>query len=310
MHIPDGFLDTKTAVATAALAALGVGYALKSVTNDRESARAPLMGLAAAFVFVAQMINFPVVGGTSGHLMGAVLISVLLGPSAAVVVLTTVLIVQSLFFADGGILSLGANVFNMAIVGCVGGWSVYAIVSRLASGERGRLLAAIFASWVSIVLASLICAGELAWSNTIPWSFGFPTMAGIHMIIGLGEALITGLVVAAVSRSRPDLISPTKGAVLQNANGILIYGLLVTAGLALFVAPFASPWPDGLEHVTSTFGLAPHIRTSAITPLFPEYNSAVRTTALAGVIGGVVAFGFAWLLSRLLIPHRERNELS
>ncbi len=298
MHIPDGFLDTKTAVTTGVLAALGAGYA---VSMKNESSRTPLMGLSAAFVFVAQMINFPVVGGTSGHLIGAVLIAVLLGPGAAVVVLTTVLIVQSLLFADGGVLALGANVFNMAIVGCVGGYAVYMVISRLLRGERGRLIAAMFAAWVSIVLASLVCAGELAWSHTIPWSFGFPSMAGIHMIIGLGEALITGLVVAAVSRSRPDLIAgPNTDN--RNTRPLLIYGSLVTAGLALFVAPFASPLPDGLEHVVHTFGLTSGVETSAIIQLFPDYHAAVKTTALAGLVGGAIAFVLAWVLSRILVP--------
>jgi cobalt/nickel transport system permease protein len=305
MHIPDGFLDTKTAVTTGVLATLGVGYALKSVSKD-DSSRAPLMGLSAAFVFVAQMINFPVVGGTSGHLIGAVLIAVLLGPGAAVIVLTTVLIVQSLLFADGGVLALGANVFNMAIVACLGGYAVYSMVRRLFSGERGRLLAAIFASWVSIVLASLVCAGELAWSHTVPWSFGFPSMAGIHMVIGLGEALITGLVVAAVGRSRPDLLNRS-GSEFGRARSRLVYGSLVTAGLALFVAPFTSSLPDGFEFVTQSLGLrAPE--ASFITPLFPDYHAAIRTTALAGLVGGVVAFLMAWMLARLLIPARESGD--
>src|SRR5437763_9509310 len=125
MHIPDGFLDAKTALCAAAVSSLGVGVALRRARLHLPPRRVPLMGLAAAFVFAAQMLNFPVAGGTSGHLVGGVLTAVLLGPSAAVLVMTCVLIVQCLMFADGGLMALGANVFNMAIVSVCGGYAVF-----------------------------------------------------------------------------------------------------------------------------------------------------------------------------------------
>jgi len=130
MHLPDGFIDTKTAVAAAGLSAVGVGLALRRVKTHLPASKVPLLGLAAAFLFTAQMLNFPVIGGTSGHLVGGTLVAALLGPSAAVVVVTTVLIVQCFLFADGGVLALGANVFNMALVDSAAGYAIYATLCR------------------------------------------------------------------------------------------------------------------------------------------------------------------------------------
>src|SRR5271166_2666301 len=134
MHIPDGFLDAKTAVTTGVISASGVGLALRQVRRELPPRRVPLLGLAAAFLFAAQMVNFPVAGGTSGHLVGGALVAALLGPSAAVVVVTTVLIVQCLLFADGGVTALGANIFNMAIVNSVTGYALYRLLSRGLAG--------------------------------------------------------------------------------------------------------------------------------------------------------------------------------
>src|SRR3990172_7730516 len=134
MHIPDGFIDGKTAGATTALSLAGVGLALRRVKRELPPRKVPLLGLAAAFLFAAQMLNFPVAAGTSGHLIGGVLVAALLGPSAAVVVVTTVLIVQCFLFADGGVSALGANVFNMALLGAVGGYAIYRLVRRAVPG--------------------------------------------------------------------------------------------------------------------------------------------------------------------------------
>ena len=205
MHIPDGFIDGKTAATTALLSAAGVGLALRQVRRRLPPRRVPLLGLAAAFLFAAQMVNFPVAGGTSGHLLGGVLVAALLGPSAAIVVLTTVLIVQCFLFADGGVLALGANIFNMAIVGAAGGYAIYRLVCRWLPGTRGQVAAVAFAGWCSTVLASVSCAGQLAWSGTVAWPAAFTAMASVHMVIGIGEGLISALVLLAIQRVRPDL---------------------------------------------------------------------------------------------------------
>ena len=233
MHIPDGFIDAKTAVTTAALSAAGVGLALRQVRRGLPRRRVPLLGLAAAFLFAAQMVNFPVYGGTSGHLMGGVLVAALLGPSAAIVVLTTVLIVQCFLFADGGVLALGANIFNMAIAGAAGGYGIYRLVNRALPGPRGRVAAIAFAGWCSTVLASVFCAGQLAWSGTVAWPAAFTAMAGVHMLIGVGEGLIGALAFLAIQRVRPDLAGDVSDPEQPGLwSGFARYGLLVAVGLA------------------------------------------------------------------------------
>ena len=166
----------------------GLGVALRQARTHLPARRVPLLGLSAAFVFAAQMLNFPVAGGTSGHLIGGVLTAVLLGPGAAVIVISTGLIVQCFLFADGGITALGANVFNMALVGGVGGWTVYRAVSMFSKNLRSRLLAAALAAWISTMLASVACAGELAASGTVDWSVGWPAMVSVHALIEIGRA--------------------------------------------------------------------------------------------------------------------------
>ncbi|HWQ92349.1 MAG TPA: energy-coupling factor ABC transporter permease [Clostridia bacterium] len=309
MHLPDGFLDAKTALLSTGAAAAGVGIALRQVKATVTPAKVPLLGLAASFVFAAQMLNFPVVGGTSGHLMGGVLTAVLLGPSAAVLVMTCVLIVQCLMFADGGLTALGANVFNMGILSVCGGYLVFRLMRRLIPTQetRSTVFAAAFAAWFGTVLASLSCAGQLALSGTAPWSLAFPAMVNIHMLIGVGEGLATGLVTLAVLRARPDLVTGNGPAPVTGRFELAGYGLLSAVGLALFVAPFASSWPDGLEAIAHTLGFE-HKAQPAVVPApmtdyqFPWLGSATTATAAAGLIGTVIAFVGAYVLARLLVP--------
>jgi cobalt/nickel transport system permease protein len=313
MHIPDGFIDAKTAVTTAVLSVAGVGLALRQVRRELPPRRVPLLGLGAAFLFAAQMLNFPVAGGTSGHLLGGTLIAALLGPAAAVVVLTTVLIVQCFLFADGGVSALGANLFNMALVGTVGGWAVFRVVSRCLPGGRGQIAAVAFAGWCSVLLASLTCAGQLAWSGTVAWSVGFTAMAGIHILIGLGEGLISALVFLAIARTRPDLVAGAEpDCAPSRSGGIIGFGLIVSLGLAVFVAPFACGWPDGLEAVAEKLGFAHAAREPLLPAPVPDYampglSSPVVATSVAGVVGALVVFGLALLLSRTLVPNARNG---
>jgi cobalt/nickel transport system permease protein len=317
MHIPDGFIDAKTAVATAALSAAGVGLALRRVRRELPPRQVPLLGLAAAFLFAAQMVNFPVAGGTSGHLIGGVLVAALLGPSAAIVVVTTVLIVQCFLFADGGVVAIGANIFNMGIVGAGGGYLVYRLVCRWMPGTRGHITAVAFAGWCSTVMASLSCAGQLAWSGTVSWTAAFPMMTSVHLLIGLGEGFISALAFLAIQRTRPDLIADTLAP--PNPGGdtgrtrrrgeLTQYGLLAALGLAMFIAPFACPWPDGLEAVAAKLGFEHRAAPAVIPAAAPDYQVpgihwAVGATALAGAAGTLVVFGLALLLGRLLVRER------
>jgi len=308
MHIPDGFLDSKTAVATGLLAATGLGVALRQARRRLPPRRVPLLGLAAAFVFAAQMINFPVAGGTSGHLVGGVLTAVLLGPSAGAIVLSAVLIVQCLMFADGGISALGANIFNMGVVGTVSGWAIYYAVSHAVKGLFGCVLAATFAAWCSTVLAAVACAGELAASHTVSWTVALPAMAGIHMLIGIGEGLITALVLVAIARARPELLQPEAATGPGRSYGtVAAYGALIALGLALFVSPLASQWPDGLDKTAEVLGF----KTKAVGPILaapladyemPGIPGSVLGTSIVGAAGTILVFVLAWLLARVLVP--------
>ena len=314
MHIPDGFLDLKTITATSTLSVMGVGWALRNMKNYTTPKKVPLVGLAAAFIFVAQMINFPVASGTSGHLVGATLIAVLLGPCAAIIVMTSVLIVQCLLFADGGLLTLGANIFNMAIVGTVVGYGIYRLLRPFLKGDRGRIISVAFASWCTVVVASIVCAGEIAWSGTAPWEGVFPAMASIHMLIGVGEALITGMVIVAISRTRPELLYESISDDSQkHRSGLPLYTGLAIIGVLLFVAPFASPFPDGLEKVAGLLGFEYKVPPHAIIASpwsdyhIPGIASASSATIIAGILGAVIVFGLSFLLARILVPRNPTD---
>ncbi len=215
MHIPDGFLDAKTSVATYIASAGTVGYALYKAKEELDEKKIPVLGITAAFIFAAQMLNFPVAGGTSGHFLGAILAMTLLGPYSGFLVMSVVLLVQCLFFADGGLTALGANIFNMGIIGGFLSFYLLTLVKKPLGrfGERKSLLfsAALF-SWFSIIIASAACAIELAISKTVSFGIVLPAMVGVHSIIGIGEAIITVIVLTVVIEVRPDLVASFKSA--------------------------------------------------------------------------------------------------
>jgi cobalt/nickel transport system permease protein len=208
MHIPDGFLSNEVAVACAIPAVAAVGYGLRRAEVDLDDRRVPLLGVTAAFVFAAQMLNFPVAGGTSGHFLGAALAAVLLGPWLACLVLAVVLIVQAFVFADGGITALGANVLNMGVIGGVVVGGLMLAARRVLPNSRGALLGVTaVGAWLAVVAGAAACAVQLALSDTVPLGTVLPAMLGVHAIIGVGEAVITVAAVSAVLATRPDLIS-------------------------------------------------------------------------------------------------------
>ncbi|MCL4425480.1 MAG: energy-coupling factor ABC transporter permease [Firmicutes bacterium] len=209
MHIPDGFLDTKTWVALAAVSGVSVARAVRKTNQKLGEKQVPLMGVLAAFVFAAQMLNFPVAGGTSGHFMGALLIAVLLGPASSILIMTVILTLQAVIFQDGGILALGANIFNMGLVGGAGGYGVFLLLRRWL-GENRRLLATGAAAWLAIVMAAAAAALELAFSRTVPLNIVLPAMLGVHALIGIGEALVSMAVISLLERVRPDLLELEK----------------------------------------------------------------------------------------------------
>lgn len=309
MHLPDGFLDIKTTLVSAGAAATGLGIAVRQVRCSLPARQMPLLGLAGAFIFAAQMLNFPVPGGTSGHLLGGPLAAVLLGPAPAVIVMACVLLIQALVFCDGGVTALGANVLNMAIVSVVGGYLAFRFIRDWipVRGTRGIVFAAAFAGWVGTVLSAMFCAGELALAGSTPWQTVFPAMTSVHMFIGVGEGLATGLITAAISRARPELVV---GSQAESGKGFVGVGLAFTVVLAVFVAPFACPWPDGLERVAARLGFAHTAKAPTVLPLLsdwqaPFFGSPVLSTAVAALAGTLVTFAAAYLLARFLVPAQQ-----
>jgi len=234
-------------------------------------------------------------------------VCVLLGPAAAVIVMTTVLVLQCLMFADGGVTALGANVLNLGVIAPTVGYAVYTAVRRIGPrGLRTLLLAAGFAAWCSTLAAALACAVQLAASGTVPLNLALPAMSGVHMLIGLGEAVITMLVVAVIARARPELIDGIDSGPMSH-RALLTFGGLATLALLVFVAPVASSLPDGLDWVAGRLDFAQRSTTLQSAP-FDGYSleMAVATpgvaTVLAGLIGAAIAFAIAWLVARALTP--------
>lgn len=308
MHIPDGFLDAKTCITAGILSGAGLALALAQLKRTLPARGVPFLGVSAAFVFSAQMVNFPVLGGTSGHLIGSALVTALLGAPAAVLVLSCVLIAQAFLFADGGVMALGANLFNMAILAPAVSAACISLVRRLVPGEHGRVAAVAFAGWASTLAAAISCAGQLAWSGTVSWTLGFPAMAGIHALIGLGEGLISAVVLAGVLRKRPELLDR---AAVSGTSGSLLYALLAGLGVAVFAAPFACGWPDGLEAVAARLGF--EYKAVEGGPAwfsdyrFPGVASQGLSVALAGLVGALIVFGLALLLSRMLVRRASEH---
>jgi cobalt/nickel transport system permease protein len=216
MHIPDGFLSTEVALACAVPAAVCVGIGLRRANVELDERRVPLLGVTAAFIFAAQMLNFPVAGGTSGHFMGAALAAILLGPWLACLVMAVVLGVQAFVFADGGITALGANIFNMGVVGAllVGGL-MYAARAVTGRGRTALLAIAGIGAWLAVMAGAAATSLELAISGTVPLSTVLPAMLGVHTLIGIGEAVVTVAAVSAVLTTRPDLIAGVAPATVR-----------------------------------------------------------------------------------------------
>ncbi len=209
MHIPDGFINGATSAGFGVAAAGGLGAAIRQTGKYLNERQVPLAGLVAAFVFAAQMVNFPVTAGVSGHLLGGVLAAVLVGPWAGFVVLSVVLIVQGFLFADGGLSALGLNIVNMGAIGAVGGYGLYRLLLRVLPRATGGIaLAAGIAAGIAVPLSAMGFFAQYAIGGTASVSLGtvFAALLGTHLLIGIGEGIITALVIGAVVRSRADLV--------------------------------------------------------------------------------------------------------
>jgi cobalt/nickel transport system permease protein len=305
MHIPDGFLSVLVSAFLWIISITIVGYAMKRVSNDLGERQVPLMGVLAAGIFAGQMLNFAVVGGTSGHLMGAAIATFLMGPWAAMLVMTSVVSVQALIFQDGGLLALGANIFNMAIVGVTVAYMVSRTGVRIAGKRKGGLLVVGFAAgWFSIVITSLSVALQLALSGTSPANLAIPAMASVHAVIGIGEGLITVGALAFLLAARPDLVQRGESPMVKSGL-VWVIGLLLTLALVI-LSPLASTNPDGLERVALDIGFLESVR-APLYELFPDYltpgiaNDSIATIA-AGIVGAAIIFGVA-----LGVAYARRN---
>lgn len=318
MHLPDGLLNAPTLVATGSVSAIGVGVALRQLRESLGGRTAPLIGVTAACVFAGQMLNFPVAAGVSGHLVGGTLAAVLLGPWAGLLVITIVLMVQSLLFADGGVLALGANVFNMGLIGALGGYGVYRLISRLIRGAGGVVAGAVIAAWFAVLVSAIACSVELAVGANYRLGTTLAAMVGVHSVIGVGEAVITGLVVGFVLRTRPDLLyQPADAApATRTAARRLIVGLATASVIAALAAPLASEYPDGLEWSQAQAaeqraeGEAEPLVAAAMPDYqFPGLSSEAMATIAAGLVGAAVVFGVAWGMARSIGKHVPAERL-
>jgi len=296
MHIPDGFLSVLVSIILWIISIIAIGYALRRVGQDLGERQVPLMGVLAAAIFAGQMLNFTVAGGTSGHLMGAALATILLGPWAAIIVMTTVVGIQALVFQDGGLLALGANIFNMGIIGVAVSYFTYTTIKKLFGEQRWVLFVNGFVSaWLSIFIASLAAALELAASGTSPANISVPAMGGIHALIGIGEGLITVGALAFIYTARRDILESGKTA---PAGGRVVW--VVGLGIALLLAvfsPLASAHPDGLEWVAEQKGFL-DVAQGPLYEIIPDYvfpgiTNEAFATIIAGIIGSLIVFGVA-----------------
>lgn len=316
MHIPDGFLNLRVWLPLLVVAVAFLAFALRQVRLDVGDRLVPMMGVMAAGVFAGQMVNLPLPGGfASGHLLGGVLAAVVLGPWGGLVAISAVLVVQCFVFGDGGVTALGANILNMACIGSAGGYALYAALRRLMGGTAGTVIAAMVASWLIVPLAAVAFAVEMSLSGEGQFTKLATLMLAYHIPIGLGEALLTGLVVAWVVRVRPDLIynSADLTAPVERLGKVIAVGLSTGLAVAIFLAPFASELDDGLEAVADKMGFKERAEDVPFAP-FPDYQlptsskaeaeipawfrTAEVVTSLLGCLGTLVTWGAAFVVAR------------
>ncbi|NED06589.1 cobalt ABC transporter permease [Streptomyces sp. SID6648] len=338
MHVPDGFIDAPVSVAAGVFAVGAVAVSLRGARRELDERTAPLAGLVAAFIFAVQMLNFPVAAGTSGHLMGGALAAILVGPYTAVLCLSVVLLLQGIFFADGGLTALGVNITVMGVVTVVVAYGVFRLLTGLLPRTRRSATASAFVAALVSVPASAAAFTLLYWiggTTDIPIGKVFTAMVGVHVLIGIGEAVITALTVGAVLAVRPDLVHGVQGSLAaplklrvdgelvdapaatrdtepaparRSTRGFWITGLVSAFLLAGFVSFYASANPDGLERVAGDQGFDEKVEEhgAADSPLADysvgDIENARLSGGLAGVIGVsatvVVGTGVFWVIRR------------
>ncbi len=309
LHAPDGFLEAPVAIVCAVIAVAIIGVGLRMASTQLDDNRIPLAGITAAFIFAAQMFNFPVASGTTGHLLGGCLAAILLGPWVGSIVVAVVVVVQALVFADGGLSALGYNVINMAIVPAFGGFALFLlfrkVFPRSASGVIG---ATALASALSVVLAA--AAFSLQWlfgaSAPVPFDTVFGAMVGVHLLIGIGEGFISGLAVGAVIASRPDLVfgaqdldrAELADRTPVSARTFVIGGALTAVFFAVVVSQFAFDSPDGLEKVAEDKGFIDSARDHTFgSGVFADYaTSGIGNETISLAVAGLTGISLCALV--------------
>ena len=299
LHIPDGFLSLVVSIICWAITALTLSIAISRTNKSLGEKQVPLMGIMAAFIFAAQMINFPVAGGTSGHLLGGALAAIVLGPWAAMLVMTAVIAVQALLFQDGGLLVMGANILNMGLLTAAVGYGLYRSVVK--SSYTTKLSVAGVAAWLSVMAGALATSLQLWLSGTSNLQTVVLAMLGVHALIGVGEALITVAALGFVLRTRPDLLGEGSASA-GGGRGWAIAGVVISLVVVL-LSPLASVNPDGLNRIAMDLGFI-NSAQSGSGPFagytVPFLKSASASKIAAGVIGALAVLILAIFTGRSL----------
>jgi cobalt/nickel transport system permease protein len=300
LHIPDGFLNLVVSLICWAITVITLSAAVSRTNKALGEKQVPLMGIMAAFIFAAQMINFPVAGGTSGHLLGGALAAIVLGPWAGMLVMTAVIAVQGLLFQDGGLLVMGANILNMGLITAAIGYGMYRSVMN--RSQTTKLAVAGVAAWLSVMAGALATSLQLWLSGTSNLQTVVIAMLGVHALIGLGEALITVAALSFIFRTRPDLLGEGSASA-EGGRGWVIAGMVVSLVVVL-LSPLASAFPDGLERVAEDMGFLDAGR-AAPYEIIPDYTvpflgETALSTIVAGAIGVLVVLGIAFIAGRSL----------
>lgn len=320
MHIPEGFINLPTSVGAAAVAGGSVWASMKAASAELKDRLVPFAGLTAAFIFALQMLNFPVAAGTTGHLLGGALAAILLGPWLGMVAVTVVVVIQALLFADGGLVAMGLNVVNMAVITALSGWYLFRGVVKVLPRRVGVLAGSLAAGWVSVVVSSIGFSVQYAIGGVggVDPGLVFSSMVGVHALIGIGEGLITAAAVGAVLAARPDLVTGARGlSDIETAStslskravgGFVGVGLAVAVALVVFVAPIAASDPDGLERVAEDTGFAAVAEDNAYSGPFADYGVAgLENEALGTVISGLVGTGLTFAAGMILVGVSRRR---
>ena len=300
LHIPDGFLSLPVSLVCWAITLLLLYFAVRNTRETFDESLAPLAGIMAAFIFAAQMLNFPVAGGTSGHMLGGVLAGIMLGPWVGMLVMTAVVGLQALLFQDGGLIVMGANILNMGLLTVLIGYGLY---SSMANKSKGmKLGATAVAAWLSVMAGALATGLQLWLSGTSDLRVVMPAMLGVHALIGVGEALITVTAVAFIMQVRPDLLNERKASA-SKGKGWVMAGFAL-ALLVVFLAPFAVGDPDGLERVAEDAGFI-NAGVNAPYEIIPDYTlpflgDTSLSTVAAGLIGAILVAAIAILAVKVI----------